>query len=81
MGKKIKELKRESRKANSLPDKIQLQKQANDMESKRDKEWKEYDTAKKEIETKKDQLIDEIQSRLEQNIKEDIVFKIEWEVV
>ena len=81
MDKKIKELKRESRKANSLPDKIHLQKQANDMESKRDKEWKEYDTAKKEIELKKDQLIDEIQSRLEQTIKEDIVFEIEWEIV
>lgn len=81
MDKKIKELKRESRKANSLPDKIQLQKQANDMESKRDKEWKEYDTAKKEIELKKDQLIDEIQSRLEQTIKEDIIFEIEWEIV
>ncbi len=81
MDKKIKELKRKSRKANSLPDKIQLQKQANDMESKRDKEWKEYDTAKKEIELKKDQLIDEIQSRLEQNIKEDIIFEIEWEIV
>ena len=64
MDKNIRELKRSARRANSLPEKIKLQKQANDMENKRDKEWKEYETAKKEIETKKDQLIDEIQSRL-----------------
>ena len=81
MDKTIKELKRESRKANSLPEKIKLQKKANDLESKRDKEWKEYDTAKKEIETKKENLIDEIQNRLEQTIKEDIVFEIEWEII
>ena len=81
LDKKIKELKRESRKANSLPDKIRLQKQANDMESKRDKEWKEYDTAKKEIEKKKEQLIDEIQNRLQQNVKEKIIFEIQWEIV
>ena len=81
MDKNIRELKRSARRANSLPEKIKLQKQANDMENKRDKEWKEYDTAKKEIELKKDQLIDEIQSRLEQTIKEDIIFEIEWEIV
>ena len=81
MDKEIKELKRVSRKANSLPEKIKLQKKANDLEGKRDKEWKEYDTAKKEIETKKENLIDEIQNRLEQTIKEEIVFEIEWEIV
>lgn len=81
MDKNIRELKRSARRANSLPEKIKLQKQANDMENKRDKEWKEYETAKKEIENKKEQLIDGIEARLKQNITENIVFEIEWEVV
>ena len=81
MDKNIRELKRSARRANSLPEKIRLQKQVNDMESKRDKEWKEYDIAKKEIELKKDQLIDDIQNQLEQKIKENVVFEIEWEIV
>ena len=81
MDKNIRELKRSARRANSLPEKIRLQKQANDMESKRDKEWKEYDTAKREIENKKEQLIDNIEARLKQNITENIVFEIEWEIV
>ena len=81
MDKNIRELKRSARKANSLPEKIKLQKQVNDMENKRDKEWKEYETAKKEIENKKEQLIDDIEARLKQNITENIVFEIEWEII
>ena len=81
MDKNIRELKRSARRANSLPDKIKLQKQANDMENKRDKEWKEYETAKKEIENKKEQLIDDIEARLRQDITENIVFEIEWEII
>ena len=81
MDKSIRELKKSARKAKSLPEKITLQKQVNDMESKRDKAWKEYETAKREIENKKDQLIDDIETRLKQNIKEHIVFEIEWEVI
>ena len=81
MDKEIKELKRASRKASSLPEKIKLQKQVNDTETKRDKEWREYDTAKKEIESQKERLINDIESRLNQNITEDIVFEIEWKIV
>ncbi|MDE0518316.1 MAG: SNF2-related protein, partial [Bdellovibrionales bacterium] len=81
MDKSIRELKRSARRANSLPEKIKLQKQANDMENKRDKEWKEYEVAKKEIENKKEQLIDDIEARLKQNITENIVFEIEWEII
>ncbi len=81
MDKNIKELKRSARRANSLPEKIRLQKQVNDMEYKRDKEWKEYEMAKKGIENKKEQLIDDIEARLKQNIIENIVFEIEWRIV
>ena len=81
MDKEVKNLKRSARKANNLPEKIKLQKQVNDMENKRDKEWKEFDTTKKEIEQKKDQLIDNIETRMKQDITEEIVFEIEWEIL
>ena len=81
MDRKIRILKKEFRKSSSLSEKLKLQKQINDLEKERDKEWKEYDIAKKEIEVKKDQLIDEIQNRLKQNITENIVFEIEWEII
>ena len=81
MDKHIRELKRSARRANSLPEKIKLQKQANDMENKRDKEWKEYEIAKKAIENKKEQLIDDIEACLQQNITENTIFEIEWEII
>ncbi len=81
MDKNIRELRRSARKANSLPEKIKLQKQVSDTENKRDKAWKEYEIAKKEIEYKKEQLIDNIETCLKQNIKENIVFEIEWEMI
>ena len=81
MDKSIKELKRATRKANSLPEKIRLQKQVNDMDSKRDKEWKDFDRAKQEIDDKKEELINNIEFRLKQKITDDIIFEIEWELV
>ncbi len=81
MDKEIKSLKKASRKANNLPDKIKLQKQVNDMEGKRDKEWREFDKAKKEIERQKEQLIDNIEARMKQKITEKAIFEIEWEIV
>ena len=81
MEKAIKELKRDVRKTRSLPEKIQLQKKANSMESKRNRKWKSYDTTTKEIENKKETLLDEIENRLRQKTKENIIFEIEWEIV
>ena len=81
MDKEIKNLKRASRKANNLPDKIKLQKQARDMDAKRDKKWKEFDLAKREIERKKDQLIDSIEERMRLGFEEEVIFEIEWEII
>lgn len=46
----------------------------------RDDAWREYDVAAKEIETRKDELIDAVEARLKQNITETTRFEIEWEV-
>ena len=81
MDRKIRELRKSARRAKTLPEKIKLQKQVNNVENNRDKEWKEYETAKKEIDNKKEQLINDIEAHLKQNITEDIIFEIEWEII
>lgn len=77
---KIKELKKEARLAANLPDKLKLQKQVKNLESKRDTAWLEYKNASKEIEDKKDELINNIENRLNQKISLTPLFSIRWSV-
>lgn len=77
----IKELKRQVRQTSSLPDKIALQKKVKGLEKKRDEAWRSYDQAAREIEQKKENLIDTVEARLSQTVTEDILFKICWRLV
>ncbi|RKY11415.1 MAG: DEAD/DEAH box helicase [Planctomycetota bacterium] len=76
----IKELKRQIRQSNALPDKIALQKKVKAIEKRRDEAWRNYDQAAREVEKKKDELIDTVEARLSQNIIEDELFAVEWEL-
>lgn len=76
----IKELKKQSRLAPNLPEKLKHEKEKRLLENKRDEAWKEYDHAAKEIELKKDGLIDEIEKKLKQTVSEDALFTIRWEL-
>ena len=80
MDDQIKELKKQVRHSSSLPEKIELQKKVKTRDKKRDDAWCEYDEAAKEIESRKDELIDAVEARLKQNITETALFEIEWEV-
>jgi superfamily II DNA or RNA helicase len=80
MDDQIKELKKQVRHSSSLPEKIELQKKVKALDKKRDDAWREYDEAAKEIEGRKDELIDAVEARLKQNITEATLFDIEWEV-
>ena len=77
----IKELKRQVRQSNALPEKITLQKKVKAIEKRRDEAWRNYDQAAREVEKKKDELIDTVEARLSQTMKDDILFKIEWKIV
>lgn len=77
----IKEVKKAIRQAANLPDKIALQRKAKQLEQKRDEAWREYDGGAREIERLKDDLIDCVEARLSQNIQEERLFAIEWQVV
>lgn len=77
----IKELKKQARQSANLPDKLALQKKVKGVEKKRDDAWREYDVAAKEIEVRKDDLIDEVESRLKQRIESKEQFTIRWQVI
>ena len=77
----IKELRKQARLAPNLPEKLKLEKEKRQLEGKRDEAWREYDAAAKDIEKKKDGLIDEIEKRLKQKISEEKLFTIRWKIV
>ena len=60
---------------------IKMEKEKRQLESKRDEAWHEYDSAAKDIEKKKDGLIDEIEKKLKQKISEEKLFTIRWKIV
>lgn len=76
----IKELKKQVRQSSSLPDKIEMQKKLKALDKKRDEAWRGYDEAAKQIESRKDEIIDAIEARLKQTITEKTLFEIEWAV-
>lgn len=77
----IKTVKKESRLAANLPDKLKLEKERRTLEQKRDAAWKAYDEAAKEIERGKDALIDAIEAKLQQTMREEELFTIRWKII
>ena len=76
----IKELKREVRQTGNLPDKLAIQRKVKVLESKRDEAWRAYDGAAKDIEIQKDNLLDQIEERLGQEVSEEELFTIRFNV-
>lgn len=76
----IKELKKQTRLAQNLPEKLSLEKEKRKLETQRDEAWKEYDNAAKEIEKSKDKLINEIENKLRQQLTDNTLFLIRWTI-
>lgn len=77
----IKELKKQIRHSSSLPEKTELQKKVKTLDKKRDDAWRAYDEAAKEIESRKDVLIDDVETRLQQTVTEAELFFIHWSLI
>lgn len=77
----IKTLKKEIRRIGNLPDKLALQRQARALETKREETWRAYDVAAKDIEVQKDGLLDQMEERLGQNVADEELFAIRFEIV
>jgi len=78
---RIKEIKRSARTVSNLPERLKLERERKQLETKRDDAWKEYELAARAIESKKDSLMDEVQNRLQQQINENEIFIIRWRVM
>lgn len=76
----IKEAQRAARTAGNMTVKIKLEREKRQLYTKRDEAWKEYELAAREIDSKKDSLIDEVEKRLKQQIIEETLFDIHWMV-
>jgi superfamily II DNA/RNA helicase len=76
----LKELKKQIRQASSLPEKLSLQRQARKVETKREEAWREYDHQSREIETRKDSLLDSIEEKLKTETMEQCLFSIQWQL-
>ena len=76
----IKETRRNARLAPNLPEKLKLEREKRSLDSKRDEAWKRYEQAAKDIDTRKDGLMDEVEKRLKQQVNEQSLFTIRWQI-
>lgn len=77
----INELKKLARGAQNLPEKLTYQRRTQKLEKKRDEAWREYDQQAKAIETKKEGLLDTIESKLKMDIQDQCLFSIKWKIL
>jgi hypothetical protein len=77
---KIKEIKREARSTPNLPTKLDLQRQLWQLEAKRNEAWKEYDESSRDVDRKKDGLLDDTSQRLNQKTEREELFMIRWQL-
>jgi len=77
----IKDLKKKSKTVSNLAEKLQIEKQRKTLEAKLNDAEHDYFDAAKEIEKRKDLLIDNIEKMLEQTMAEEDLFMIRWRLV
>lgn len=77
----IKDLKRLIRGSKNLPEKLAFQRKAQKLEKQRDEAWRDYDSQAREVEQKKDSLLDIIEQKLQMNTTEQHVFSIRWSLI
>ncbi len=75
---KIKEKRRMARQAANLPDKLERQRELRKLESQRDEAWRTYDQASRDVERKKDDLLDDMGDRMTQRTEEERLFVLRW---
>lgn len=77
---RIKETKKQARSAPNLPTKLELQRQLRQVETKREEAWRNYDVASRDVDKKKDGLLDDISQRLNQKTEREELFLIRWQL-
>lgn len=81
LDREIKFLKTESKKILRLDEKLKAQKEIKELEKKRNTKRRTLFEAQDEIDTRKEGLIEGVEARLRQQVKDDPLFHIRWHVV
>jgi len=76
----IKDLKKAARQASNLPEKLEKQKKLRGLESKRDDAWRAFDVARQDIDKQKDQILDDISRKLQQQMTKKPLFAVRWSI-
>lgn len=77
----LKIIKRQARLAANLPLKLKLERECRNLETNREEAWKEYEGAARDIEKKKDALIDEVEKKLTQSLSQTRLFSLRWRLI
>jgi predicted nucleic acid-binding Zn-ribbon protein len=80
LDKRVKELKKEARSAGTLPEKLERQRAVKRLEARRDEAWREFDRASRELDGRKDDLLDEVQRRMLTYVERNELFTVRWEL-
>lgn len=81
LDRQIKEVRRTAAVAPTLEEKLSWQKQQRELEGKRGKLRRELFSRQDAIESERNGLIDELEDKLRQEVKEHALFRIEWELI
>jgi SNF2 family DNA or RNA helicase len=80
LDRQIKEARSKSKGAATLAEKLAMQKEQRDLEGHRDRKRRELFQRQDEIQTRRDNLIDELEEQLSQQVTAQPLFACEWEV-
>ena len=75
---RIKEKRRVARQAANIPDKLERQRELRKLESQRDDAWRTYDQASRDVEKKKDDLLDDMGNKMKQRTEDERLFVVRW---
>jgi len=77
----IKEVRRTAATSPTLEEKLSWQKKQRELEGKRGKQRRELFTRQDEVEAQRNEIISQLETKLQQQVKERTLFTIEWELV
>lgn len=77
----LKEGRKAARLAATLPEKLERQREVRGLETRRDEAWRDFDREARELDGKKDALLDSIGARLRHKVEERALFTLRWRVV
>jgi len=81
LDKEIRQIRKDSKLAPSLEEKLELQKQQKKLESQRNKDRRELFDKQDEVDARRDLMITEIEDRLKKRVEEKILFTVRWSII